>query len=329
MTALPKFSIVITAHNAAASIAETMGSLARLDVVASGAAEIILVDDRSTDGTSKLAVGAAPDQLRVIRIERPSTSGLTTRQDALAAGFGAARGEIVLTMDADGIAGEDWVAAMTAPILAGRADAVAGPVSFHARSGMMGAWQTVDVADYLATNQMLVALGFRGGVLFGNFAFRREWFNNVGGFEKIGLSLTEDLALARELQKHGARLVYSGRGMVTVAACDSWSVLIERAKRVSAGGVSALSIWLGIRMALLVALAAGALIFGGLLTALFWLRYAAGVLFVGWALVRVGKARLAPLALLYEPLAIAIGLAVMWRLMRSSEVEWGGKKYAR
>ena len=328
MTGGATVSVVVTAHNAAATIAATLRSVAAQDDQGRSV-EIVLVDDRSTDGTSEAAQRAGIDGLRTIRIDQPSASGLTTRQDALMAGFRAARGDIVLTMDADGIAAPDWVSSLAAPIRAGQADAVAGPVIFRAAQGMLGAWQTIDVADYLATNRLLVALGFRGGVLFGNFAFRREWAERVGGFERIGMTLTEDLAFARARQEAGARLAYVTDGAVDVAACDSWSVLVERAKRVSAGGVSALSVWLGVRMGLLVVLAAAALVWGGLFAGLFWLRYGLGVLFVGWALARIGRWRLLPLAAFYEPLAIAIGIAVMWRRARTAEVEWGGRKYAR
>lgn len=329
MTDAPTYSVVITAHNAAGTIGATLNSVSKQAGIAGSELEIVLVDDRSTDGTLDAARATALPSLRTIRIDQASSSGLTTRQDALAAGFGAARGEIVLTTDADGVVAEDWVRALAGPILSGRADATAGPVSFKARHGMLGAWQTVDVSDYLATNQMLVALGFQGGVLFGNFAFRREWFDKIGGFDRIGMTLTEDLAFGRAIQAAGARLVYVSGGTVEVAACESWRVLVERAKRVSAGGASALAVWLGIRMALLVVLAVCALVFGGVFAWLFWLRYGLGALFVGWALIRVRKPGLLPLAPLYEPLAIAIGVAVMWRLTRNAEIEWGGRKYAR
>ncbi|MBO6899832.1 MAG: glycosyltransferase [Rhizobiaceae bacterium] len=329
MTGTPTYSVVITAHNAAATIGATLGSVAKQAGIADSELEIVLVDDRSTDGTLDSARAAGVPNLRTIRMDQASASGLTTRQDALAAGFSAARGEIVLTTDADGVVAEDWVRVLAGPILSERADATAGPVLFKARRGMLGAWQTVDVSDYLATNRMLVALGFQGGVLFGNFAFRRGWFEKVGGFEKIGMTLTEDLAFGRALQAAGAKLVYVSGGPVEVAACESWRVLVERAKRVSAGGASALAVWLGIRMALLVVLAACALVFGGVFAWLFWVRYGLGAFFVGWALIRVRKPGLLPLAPLYEPLAIAIGVAVMWRLMRNAEIEWGGRKYAR
>ena len=327
MTAEPRVSVLITAHNAAGTIGPSLRSIAAQ--ASAGRVEVILVDDRSTDGTSEAARAAGIEELRILRVDQPSNSGLTTRQDALALGIRAARGDVVLTTDADGIAAPDWIASMSAPILAGRADAVAGPVVFRAARGWLGVWQTVDVAYYLLLCSLLNAFGFAGGVLFGNFAFRRELFDAVGGFERIGFTLTEDLAFSRALKAHGSRIRYSGRGGVEVGACESWVALVERAKRVSSGGLSALSLSLGVWMALLPLLALLALVFGSVFGWLLLTRYAAGAAFSAMSLARVGRFSLLPAALLYEPLAIVIGLRVMARLARNSQVEWGGKSYAR
>lgn len=319
-------SVVITAHNAAGTIGPCLKSIAGQSQRAS---EIVLVDDRSTDGTSEAALAAGVPALRVLRVEKPSDSGLTTRQDALALGIRAARGEVVVTTDADGIASPDWISAMSAPILSGRADAVAGPVLFRADRGWLGVWQTIDVAYYLLLNSLLNAFGFASGVLFGNFAFRRELFDAVGGYERIGFTLTEDLAFGRALKAHGSRIRYSSKGAVEVAACDNWPTLVERAKRVSSGGFSALSLTTGIWMACLAVLAVLALVFGGIFHWLLIARYLAGAAFSAASVARVGRFSHLPAALLYEPLAIVVGLRVMARLARNSRVEWGGKSYAR
>ena len=327
MTAKPRISVLITAHNAAGTIGPCLKSLAAQ--AAGGEVEVVLVDDRSTDGTSDAARAAGLENLRVLRVDHAAENDLTTRQQALALGIRAARGEVVLTTDADGIVATDWIASMSGPILSGRADAVAGPVFFRAARGWLGVWQTMDVAYYLLLCRLLNAFGFAGGVLFGNFAFRRELFDAVGGFERIGFTLTEDLAFSRALKTHGSRIAYSGKGAVEVEACESWSVLVERAKRVSSGGFSALALSLGVWMALLPLLALLALVFGGIFGGLLVARYLAGVTFSAAALVRVGRLSHLPAALVYEPLAIGIGLRVMARLARNSQVDWGGKSYAR
>ncbi|MBX3529215.1 MAG: glycosyltransferase [Rhizobiaceae bacterium] len=329
MSDRPSISVVITAHNAAATIGDCLRSIAAQPEAAQGRLEIVLVDDRSTDGTAEAAVATGVPGLNLIRIDRPAGNRLTTRQHALAIGFAAARGDFVLTADADGHAAPDWAAAMTAPIASREADAVAGPVFFRAASGWLGVWQTVDVSYYLLVCKLLNRLGFAAGVLFGNFAFRREWFGRVGGFERIGMTLTEDLAFARALHGAGARLAYRGRGAVEVEACASWSVLIERAKRVSAGGTSALAFALGGWMLSFVALLAAALVLGGGFATAFGIRYALGAAFTAVALLRVRRWNLLPLALLYEPLAIVIGVLVMLRIARDGKVEWGGVRYER
>lgn len=326
MNPAPRVSVLITAHNAAGAIGPCLRSI---DARPDDGVEVILVDDRSTDGTSEAALAAGLPALRILRVETPADSGLTTRQDALALGIRSARGDVVLTMDADGIAAPGWVATMSASILRGEADAVAGPVFFRAERGWLGVWQTVDVAYYLLLCSLLNALGFAGGVLFGNFAFRRKLFDAVGGFERIGFTLTEDLAFSRALKAHGSTIRYSGRGAVEVAACESWSVLVERAKRVSSGGLSALSLALGMWMALLPLLALAAMALGGMWGWLLLARYALGAAFSAASLLKAGRLSLLPASLLYEPLAIAIGLRVMARLARNSRIEWGGKSYAR
>lgn len=330
MTVAPTLSVVITAHNAAATIGPCLRSVAAQRGLAPGALEIVLVDDRSTDGTLDAARRAGlGDELRLIRIDAPGGSTLTTRQQALAIAFDAARGEVALTVDADGIVDPHWVERLSAPILAGRADAVAGAVSFRAARGWLGAWQTVDQSVYISICRILAGLGFDSGVLFGNFAFRRVLFRETGGFDSIGHTLTEDLAFARALSRHGARIEYEARADVDVEAVPSWSVLIERAKRVSAGGVSAISVAIGLWMGSLVLLALGALVFGSGFAAAFWLRYGLGVAHAAYALVRARQARLIPLAFLYEPLAIAIGLVVAVKLFGNGTVEWGGRRYER
>jgi len=166
-------------------------------------------------------------------------------------------------------------------------------------------------------------------VLFGSFAFRRELFGKVGGWEPIGHTLTEDLAFAQALKRSGARIAYDARPDMEVEACAGWGVLIERAKRVSAGGVSALSIAIGIWMGLLILAAIAAAISGGLAVIVLAVRYGLGVAHAMFALIRAGQWRLSPLAFLYEPLAVGIGALVAIRLLRGGSVEWGGNSYER
>jgi len=95
---MPQLSIVVPVYNEApnaeALVAELRGTIDRLPQ----AAEIVLVDDGSTDDTFARLVDAAGDDPRIQLVRLMRNFGQTA---ALAAGLDHASGEIVVTMDGD------------------------------------------------------------------------------------------------------------------------------------------------------------------------------------------------------------------------------------
>ena len=325
----PAISIVVTARNEAASIAACLRSLA--DQRGIGESEIILVDDRSTDDTGAVAAALGLEKLRILRLDHHDHPFLTARQVALDVAFKSARGEFIFLTDADGLAPPDWVRRQLEVFSSKSVDAVAGRVDFLPQAEGSNRWiarlQTVDGAFYTGVCALLNACGLDSGFVFGNCAFRRACYERTGGFEAIGFALTEDLAFARALRAAGCRLGFSAQPAIAVRACGNWTELVRRARRVGSGGVSALSLLLGIWMLLWIALGLGALIAPGWFALAFLIRHLLGAGFLASWLVRGGRFQLLPLALLYEPTAILVGLAVLWSGRSTRKVEWGGVDY--
>ncbi|UEX78517.1 glycosyltransferase [Spiribacter halobius] len=95
---LPTVSVVIAARDEAAHIAATVRALL---AAATPGLEVVVVDDRSGDGTWGALEGLAVDpRLRRIRLDR-LPPGWLGKNHALARGAAAARGEWLLFMDAD------------------------------------------------------------------------------------------------------------------------------------------------------------------------------------------------------------------------------------
>jgi glycosyltransferase involved in cell wall biosynthesis len=101
----PLVTVVIPARNEARNLAHVFAALP------DGLHEVIVVDGHSVDGTPEVARRLRPD-VRVVRQNR------TGKGNALACGFAAATGDVIVTVDADGSAdpGEipSFVAALTA-----------------------------------------------------------------------------------------------------------------------------------------------------------------------------------------------------------------------
>ncbi len=96
-------------------------ALATLDLP--GPAEVIYVDDGSTDGSARILQGLFEADSRVQVIQFRRNFG---KSAALAAGFKAATGRLVVTMDADLQDVPAEIPALLAPILADEADLVSG-----------------------------------------------------------------------------------------------------------------------------------------------------------------------------------------------------------
>ncbi|MDJ1008427.1 MAG: glycosyltransferase [Paracoccaceae bacterium] len=322
----PLASVVITTHNEADGIGATLASLAAQ--IEAPAFEIVLVDDRSTDDTVAIVKAAGVPNLRLLRNAPDPAAPLTTRQQALDLAFRESRGAVVLTLDGDTAVPARWLAEMSAPILGGRARAVAGPITFAPDNTAVARWQVADAAYYWQVAALLAPFG-GGGVFFGNFAFDARLYRETGGFAAIGGALTEDLAFARAIQSRGERIAFlRGAGPVAVAPCPDVEALIGRTLRISQGPLSLLSAVLTIWPLTLLLTALLAPI-GGVFPWLFAARYALGAGVVRLAIARAGARARGLNWLTYEPLAFALAAGVLPRVARGTKSDWGGRSYDR
>ncbi len=92
----PQLSIVVPAYNEAARIGPTLDRLLAYARSLPGGAEILVVDDGSTDGTGRLALAPAYREIRWLRLAENQGKGA-----ALRAGVLASTGAEVLLCDAD------------------------------------------------------------------------------------------------------------------------------------------------------------------------------------------------------------------------------------
>jgi len=103
---VPRVSVVIPALNEARNLPYVFERLPE------GLFEVVLVDGHSTDGTVEVARALRPD----IRVVRQTRRG---KGNALACGFAACRGDIIVMIDADGSTDPREIPAFVDALLAG------------------------------------------------------------------------------------------------------------------------------------------------------------------------------------------------------------------
>ncbi|GAA3634344.1 glycosyltransferase family 2 protein [Microlunatus ginsengisoli] len=186
----PRFSVVIPALNEAALLPATLHSLRGQR--SASPFEIIVVDNNSTDATAQIARSFG---VRVITETNPGVC------QARQAGTLAARGEIVVSADADTVYPPDWLSRLDATFTAQPdAVAVAGPCRYADPPW----WMRVFCRGlFAAVGRVYQATGRVGYATATNLAFRRF------GFDGYDLNLTQggdELDLLRRLRRHGTVL---------------------------------------------------------------------------------------------------------------------------
>lgn len=185
-------SVVIPAYNEEKYIGLTLESLAVQ--VTTKKFEVLVVDNASVDQTAKI-VRSFESRLPV-RLIRENRRG---RGQARATGFAEAKGEIILSTDADVIVPPDWIEKMSAPFsdpqIAGTASMLItyDLSSFNNKFYWVSDWVYMHVYRMLFGNHTVVGC---------SFGVRKSVYKAVGGFS-IALLAQEDVELGWKLRKAG------------------------------------------------------------------------------------------------------------------------------
>ena len=163
--------------------------------------EVVLVNDRSTDNTLHIAREFAEKDKRVRVLNTIEHHSLTGKQRALDTGIRASIGEIILNTDADCEAPPRWIEDTVREFDAD-VGLVAGYTPFleegFDQSILRKAaviFQSIDLLSSYAISMGSMALGLAWTCTGNNLAFRKEIYDELGGFGALGFTSTEDSML--------------------------------------------------------------------------------------------------------------------------------------
>ncbi|MFW5941181.1 MAG: sugar transferase [Chloroflexota bacterium] len=195
----PHISVVVPAHNAAATIERCMSALQR-QTVDGACFEVIVVDDGSTDETGEIARRCGA---RVVCQDRGRPAA------ARNAGVHAARGELICFTDADCEPTESWLSEITAPF-ANRE--IVGCKGTYATRQPAFVARFVQI-EYEDKYDLLHGQEYIDFIDTYSAAYRREVLVANNGFDET-FPYLEDQELSFRLATRGYRMVFQPRATV-------------------------------------------------------------------------------------------------------------------
>ncbi|MEU4614854.1 bifunctional polysaccharide deacetylase/glycosyltransferase family 2 protein [Streptomyces umbrinus] len=226
-------SVIVPAYNEKECIANTLESLAK----STHPIEIIVVDDGSTDDTSRIARDAARSfGMTNVRVIRQENAG---KPAALNNGVRSASYDIVVMMDGDTVFEPDAVHQLVQPFADPEVGAVAGNAKVGNRNTIIGAWQHIEyVMGFNLDRRMYDLLRCMPTIPGAIGAFRRDAVLEVGGMSEDTLAEDTDITIA--MHRGGWRVVYQEHARAWTEAPASLKQLWSQRYRWSYGTMQAL-----------------------------------------------------------------------------------------
>lgn len=327
--AWPSVSVLVAARNEEKNLPACLEGL--LAQHYPGALEILVGNDKSTDGTLEVArsYAKAEGPLKVMDI-RDNLGSAHGKSNVLAQLARKAGGEYLLITDADMRHPADWAKNMVLKALQGY-DLVTGFTVVNGK-GLFASFQRLDWT--LALGMVKVASDWGVGVtaMGNNMLISRKGYEATGGYENLPFSITEDFQLYREVLKNGGRTLNSLCEEVKAYTepAATLSGLLHQRKRWMRGAVQLpllMVALLGIQAMFFPAVLLGLV----LQPALFFLTWGLKVVIQSLFILKVARVageREKPWqVLLYECYSAGLSLSLLFFYLLPVPVSWKGRRY--
>ncbi len=237
---LPSATIIVAARNEEDNILDCIVSLNSSEYP-EGKLEIIIVDDHSTDSTWQIVSDYIKDKPKFKLIKAEKQFGkVKGKANAIANGIEIAKNEIILTTDADCTVSPTW-----AKTLASYYTEDVAMVCGYTNQTTESIFARIQSIDFLYL--MSVASGTMNmrkptSCIGNNMSYRKDVYYEVGGYESLPFSVTEDFKLLMAFKNLGKyKIIYpmNADALVTSKACKDFKSLYWQKKRWGVGGLEA------------------------------------------------------------------------------------------
>jgi len=223
------FSVIVPARNEAANIAHCIESIFSQQYP-SHLFEVIVVDDHSTDDTSAIVMQYMQqyDNLKLIQLQDVMQGKLLNayKKKAISTAIAQAKGDWIVTTDADCVISNLWLAHYAAYIQQHQPAFVAAPVLFINTHSFVSIFQCLDFISLQGITSASVSVGFHSMCNGANLAYNKAVFHAVDGFKDIDSKASgDDMLLMHKIKKQYPKhigMLFSPHAIVQTHPMPDW-----------------------------------------------------------------------------------------------------------
>ncbi len=214
---LPIASVVVAARDEETRIGRLLDCLEAQDYPRDKF-EVIVVDDRSRDNTSKLVLERNSGvDFRVIRIrDEENLQNRSPKKYALSRGVKEAKGDIIVTTDADCWMGDKWLRAVLSPFTDPEVCGVTGVSMFTREEHQPKVWwswiENLEHLSYTVMGSAFISVGHVFNAYGSNLAARKTHYMKAGGYAKSDEIISgDDVFLLQNIAEVGGKVLFLDR----------------------------------------------------------------------------------------------------------------------
>jgi len=199
-------SIIIAARDEAANIEKTIKDLLAQDYE-KAFLEIIFIDDHSTDNTAEIIRTYEAQGITLIQLKESNTLN-SYKKKAIETAIGNARGELIITTDADCRMGPNWLKTIVSYYQQGGYKMISSPVVYFEEQSRFERAQSLEFLFLIGMGASTIGNNKPSTCNGANLAYERQAFYEVGGFKGIDdlASGDDELLLHKMAEKYGNKI---------------------------------------------------------------------------------------------------------------------------
>jgi cellulose synthase/poly-beta-1,6-N-acetylglucosamine synthase-like glycosyltransferase len=226
-------SVIIAARNEAENIANTIEDLLAQQYD-KALLEIIFIDDHSTDGTGAVISSYAAQGVKLITLKEIDPIN-SYKKKAIQTAIAEAKGELIVTTDADCRMGVNWLKTIVSYYQQGGYKMISSPVVYFEEASLFERAQSLEFLFLIGMGASTIGNGKPSTCNGANLAYERRAFHEVGGFAGIDdLASGDDELLLHKMAakyEHKIGFLKSKDAIVFTQAKPTLHAFIQQRKR--------------------------------------------------------------------------------------------------